>query len=904
MRYFLILLFLHFASQGLIHAQWNYEDIISSLTANAGLYIDWKKDATGAYHAAYLDQQNTVLTYAYLGPSSTTWIKEIADPTPNTGYYPSIAIDGNNKPHIAYVKKLPAGTGAAGQILYIHKKSGTWSTPEVVLDKAGTDDAVQTFRLSLQIDATGNIPHLLYYDNRFKTIFPREWDLDLHHAWKSGTQWKNQQIYGTYVENSGYSAFALHPWDRNCCTGVNTQYAPRAIGEYVASCINPTNQRIEIIATSDFSDLYYYKQHPTIDTIWIKNGTSKIDSACVQNPAAIAHCDSNPDFMTNFDVGLTHFGLGYANFYIHTDNSRYMTYNKFRYSTAYSDTLLFARMRSNNSIYRVAVAPGATWNDFYVKGNDTVFVAYYQPTTQLLKFAMSIDTGHTWITKTITSEPFMSRKIAIGYHNNKVMVAYYDAVGQYPKIAYSNDLGNTWTFSYIDFTQNIGSFSDYRNVANDTIQVAFYESTYGDLYYTQRKGLSAPWITEKVDSIGNVGRFVKLQFNHNNGKYPVMMYYDLTKKDLKMAKYNGTNWQISVVDSTSGFDVGTNLSFVIHPVTNRYHVAYRAIGTKQQVWYAYSDDEGVTWNKQIVDSANVFNVGSFISLALDNTGKPHIAYQNFNTNKVKYAYPHPSIPNDWKDTTLFETNPDIVGKYIDLKFDVANNPVIVYYNNSANAVECMFKKGTSWIKERVYVALTSFSHTTLAIAPNKYYIGFYDDFTKSFRVVYRNNTNDTWYQIDVPVSQNIGLIGESSRLKIYGNDLIMLGRKSAPLNRGIGKMYAANGLNILGEVISGAGEVHVAESTSPESNLIIYENYPNPAESYNQLSIGLTAPQEVEISLYDYLGRHIQYVQELTYLPAGTHNITLNTSHLPSGTYMYVIRTANKIYTQKLLIAH
>ncbi|MDW8347587.1 MAG: T9SS type A sorting domain-containing protein, partial [Bacteroidia bacterium] len=740
------------------------------------------------------------------------------------------------------------------------------------------------------------------YDNRFKTIFPREWDLDLHHAWKSGSIWRNRQIYGTYVENSGYSAFALHPWDRNCCTGVNTQYAPRAIGEYVSSYINPNTQRIEVIATSGFSDLYYYKQHPTIDTVWIKNGTSKIDSACAQNPAAIAHCDANPDFMTNFDVGLTHFGLGYSNFYIHFDNSKWMTYNKFAFAGGYADTLIFARIRSNNSIYRVAVADRSTWNDFHVKSTDTVLVAYYQPSTQLLKFAMSIDTGHTWIHKTITAEPFMSRKIAIGYHNNRVMVAYYDAITQYPKIAYSTDWGSTWTFSYIDFTQDIGSFSDYRNVANDTIQVAFYESIYGDLYYTQRKGASAAWVTEKVDSIGNVGRFVKLQFNNNNGKYPVIMYYDLTKKDLKMAKYNGVNWQFSVVDSTTGFDVGTNLSFIIDPVTNRYHVAYRAIGTKQQVWYAYSDDSGITWNRQIVDSATVFNVGSFISIALDNSGKPHIAYQNFNTNKVKFAYPHPSIPNDWKDTTLFESNPDIVGRFLDLQFDASNNPVIVYYNNSANAVECIFKKAGDWVKERVYVALTSFSHTTLSIAPNKYYIGFYDDFTKSFRVVYRNNTNDKWYQIDVPISQNIGLIGEASRLKIYGNDLIMLGRKNAILNRGIGKMYAPNGLSIIGEVLSGSGSVYVSENESPKESLIVYENYPNPAQNYNQLSFTLSTPQEVQISLYDYFGRHIQYVQKPIYLSAGTHNLSISTDHLPAGIYVYVIRANNNFYTQKLTI--
>ncbi len=887
------------------YAQWNYEDVLTNTTSNAGLYIDWKKDATGAYHAVYLDQQNTVLTYAYLAPTSTTWVKEIADPTPNTGFYPSIAIDGNNKPHVAYVKKLPAGTGAAGQILYVHKKGSTWSSPEIILNKAGTDDAVQTFRLSLQIDNLGNNPNLLYYDNRFLTIFPREWDLDLHHAWRDGTTWKNQQIYGTFVENSNYSAFALHPWDRNCCTGTNTQYAPRAIGEYVASSINPSTQRVEVIATSGYGDLYYYKQHPTLDTVWIKNGTSKIDSVCVYNPAAIAHCDTNPDFFTNFDVGLTHFGLSHANFYINTDNSKWMSYNRLAYLSGYADSLIFARIRANNTVYRISIDEKATWNDFYAKGKDTVLMAYYQPTTQLLKFAFSLDTGHTWTTKTITSEPTMSRKIAIGYHNNRIMVAYYDAITQYPKIAYSTDLGNTWTFSYIDFTNNYGSFSDYRNVANDTIQVAYYESIYGDLYYGQRKGTTASWSYQKIDSIGNVGRFVKLQYNNNDGKYPVMMYYDLTNKDLKMAKYNGTNWQISVVDSTSGYDVGTNLSFVIQPITNRYHVAYRAIGTKQQVWYAYSDDAGATWTKQIVDSATVYNVGSFISLALDNTGKPHVAYQNFNTNKVKFAYPHPTIPNDWKDTTLFESNPDVIGKFLDLQFDALNNPVIVYYNNTANAVECMFKKAGIWIKERAYTALTSFSHTTLAIAPNKYYIGFYDDFIKSFRVVYRNNTNDTWYQIDVPVSQNIGLIGESARLKIYNNDLIMLGKKNASLNKGIGKMYAVNGVNIVGEIISGAGSVYVAENASPENELIVHENYPNPAQSYNQISFTLNSPQEVQISLYDHFGRHIQYVQKPTYFSAGTHNISISTAHLPAGTYVYVISTGEqKFYTQKLVVVH
>jgi hypothetical protein len=93
--------------------------------------------------------------------------------------------------------------------------------------------------------------------------------------------------------------------------------------------------------------------------------------------------------------------------------------------------------------------------------------------------------------------------------------------------------------------------------------------------------------------------------------------------DLRYAFYDGTGWQIRVVDAI--WDVGEWNSLVLD-MAGQPHISYHDSGyPTSTLKYAHLD--GWRWYTETVDSSQVWqHVGWWNSLALDAQGWPHISY--------------------------------------------------------------------------------------------------------------------------------------------------------------------------------------------------------------------------------------------------------------------------------------
>lgn len=79
------------------------------------------------------------------------------------------------------------------------------------------------------------------------------------------------------------------------------------------------------------------------------------------------------------------------------------------------------------------------------------------------------------------------------------------------------------------------------------------------------------------------------------------------------------------------------------------------------------------------------------------------------------------------------------------------------------------------------------------------------------------------------------------------------------------------------------------------------QNYPNPFNPTTNISFELPKSGEVSLKVFDMLGRE---VQELIngYQAAGAHQVQFNAENLPSGMYIYRLKSGSVELTRKMML--
>ncbi len=299
-----------------------------------------------------------------------------------------------------------------------------------------------------------------------------------------------------------------------------------------------------------------------------------------------------------------------------------------------------------------------------------------------------------------------------------VHITYYESFTATLRYAHRPP-GGVWDFEEVgDATNNLkGQTID----ATGALHVAFTDRPLlsSRLRYARRSPLGT-WTLETVDD-GALGVDATIAVDGNQ-RVHLAWWYDLS--ELVYATRVGTPGGFVVETIDDDGTVGEHPSIAISPVNGALHVSYRIAGTRNDLGLATLKNNQSSWSLARPDTAG--NVGSYTSLAVDATGGVHIAYSDFTSEQLKYAYLPVSGPN-----VIVPVEPGVgVGRFNSLALDRQGGVhITTYAYGDQNLRYAVKRAGTSSFVARTLDAAGNVGrHSSIGIdGRNIAHISYIDD---------------------------------------------------------------------------------------------------------------------------------------------------------------------------------
>jgi hypothetical protein len=263
-----------------------------------------------------------------------------------------------------------------------------------------------------------------------------------------------------------------------------------------------------------------------------------------------------------------------------------------------------------------------------------VHVSYTDDSSHVLKYAFRSAESSRWFTLEIDRNlQNVTTHLALDSQGNP-HICYPD----WSTLKYATWNGQRWVIQEI----SPGGAKEYTcslAISPDGIPfVTWYQvrGANGSFYYHVRTAVlqDGAWLARTIDFDGEAGKWNSTVLD--NQGLPFISYSIFPTGELKLAHWNGKEWQISFIDPLS-----SDTSKVVRGMGNslrvdskgKLHVSY--YGEKE---LRYAVQEGDRWVVQKVDevSANGGWVGYLSGLDFDRAGRPHISYDD--GGALKHAY--------------------------------------------------------------------------------------------------------------------------------------------------------------------------------------------------------------------------------------------------------------------------
>ena len=257
------------------------------------------------------------------------------------------------------------------------------------------------------------------------------------------------------------------------------------------------------------------------------------------------------------------------------------------------------------------------------------------------------------------------------------------------------------------------------------------------------------WTIETVDKDAGVGCSITLDDFGNP-----WISYDGSDGQLRVAHFTGTTWEKSIVDTT-----GDRITTISTNKAGKPIIAYQD-GSNGRLECA---ELSTTWQIETVDAECQMVNG--LSLVIDSTGNPHIAYidcSDMDSTKLKYASRAGSTWSVEVVRAYFFAGEETAA----LQLDSANNPCISYYNTTSGALLFIHKVGSSWLPE--VVDLTGGHEPSLKLrSDGQPGITYYKEAPKGYQLYYAHRESGVWH---TQLVDSDGSIGSYSSLAFDHSD--------------------------------------------------------------------------------------------------------------------------------------
>lgn len=325
--------------------------------------------------------------------------------------------------------------------------------------------------------------------------------------------------------------------------------------------------------------------------------------------------------------------------------------------------------------------------------------------------------------------------LALDVLDGEPVAAYYDRTDGALVFAMGTLQGEevTWEEEEVDGFAvdglDVGDRGRYTDMLIDgsTVWLSYYDATNGNLFVAKRNGAD-DWETMSADSGGGSaphgGRFTSIAMGADG--QPMAAHYDVGKKQLRVARYNGSGWAGSIVDEGEGVPADSGVEAIDSDV-GKYAKVLVDGNTEYIAYYdaAWGDlklavGSGSSWDIYVVDGAES-DVGLWPNLLMDG-GELLIAYQDATNWDLKLARGTPG--GEW--TTEIIDDGEFVGSDAELYMN-GSYPAAIYFDGSQNDMKRAEFNGSEWTVDYVAGedAALGFHNETITVGGTRY-VGCYD----------------------------------------------------------------------------------------------------------------------------------------------------------------------------------